>query len=798
MLQAKKAINQQLLAYSIYDTHLHISTDKGIIKVYPYTQDIIRILYTLKDVETAQNSLGIIANQKEISWQVEETSTSLLLKTDKLIIDILKETCAITYKDSDDNLLLREPKYDGKVLDPFSSYKTLLDDDTEVEKIGTADGIKETIVNARKEFDRTLYHGKLSFEWQEDESLYGLGQQEEGVLNLRGHRQYVYQANKKIAMPFLISSKGYGLLLDTYSPIIFSDNCYGSYLHTEAVETLDFYFILGPKYDHIISGYRHLTGQATMLPKWAFGYMQSFERYESAQELIETVEEYRRRSIPIDCIVLDWQSWEGEQWGQKGFDRSRFPDPKAMIDELHKHHVAFMISIWPNMDSSTDNHKDLLDNGGLLQRSDLYNAFDSNSRDIYWQQTKYALFNYGIDAWWTDASEPFTPAWLSEEKIEPEHAYMKFHDIAKTYVDETMTNAYPIVHAQTLYEGQRSVTSDKRVCNLTRSGYTGQQRYGNILWSGDIIAKWSTLRQQIASGLNLCASGLPYWTLDIGAFFVKRSTAWYWQGDYDLGNQDPNYRKLYTRWFQYATFLPVLRAHGTDTRREVWQFGDKGDIYYDTIVKFIQLRYKLLPYIYSMAGQVTQLDYTMMRLLAFDFNHDPKVHWITDQYMFGPSFMVCPITDDTSKRSVYLPSESKWYDYWSSKIYEGGQTLILESPMDQLPLFIKAGSIIPTSNKDIQHTGDCPTDRYDLNVYTGADGEFTLYEDAGDNYDYEQGQFRMLKITWNDDLQELILHDSEGSYDGMANTIDFNIIINGEVSSSLAYTGKKTVFRVNK
>lgn len=791
MLEAKNQKNSKVISHHITSSYIKLCTDNGYLKLEPYDDKIIRITYNEMDDFTTEKTLGVIGDNQNPKWHVEESLTSFILHTKAVHVMISKETCALSFRDVNGNDLLKEPKFDGKALDPFDSYKTILDDSAIIKRVDSADGVKETIINANKVFDQKLYHGRLTFEWQDDEALYGLGQQEEGTLNLRGTVQYVHQENKKTAVPFLLSSKLYGLLLDTYSPIIFSDNEYGSYLYSEAVESLDYYFIHGHNFDEIISGYRQLTGQATMLPKWVFGYMQSFERYESAAELIDTVQEHHNRAIPIDSIVLDWQSWEENQWGQKSFDQGRFGKPSSMIDQLHDLNVHFMISLWPNMHECTDNSKEFKEKGGLFQRSDLYNAFDPSARDLYWSQTKEGLFDHGIDAWWTDASEPFTPAWLSERPYEPSQLLMNFHNMAKTYIKETHTNAYPLVHGQTIYEGQRSVTNDKRVVNLTRSGYTGQQRYGNILWSGDLTAKWSTLKKQIAAGLNLCASGIPYWTLDIGGFFVKRSTAWYWNGDYDLGNQDPAYRELYTRWFQFATFLPILRAHGTDTRREVWQFGEPGTIYYDTIVNFIKLRYRLIPYIYSLAGMVTQKDLTILRLLAFDYNNDPAVHEINDQYMFGDAFMVCPIVESAEERYAYLPKGSDWYDFWTGHKYSGGMTTLAKAPIDRIPLFVKSGAIIPMA-KEAQNTKQILEYIIDLHIYTGSDGTFTLYLDSNDGYGYENDEFATIDMTWHDDSATLTLSKRTGSYMAMPLNITFNIFVNGCSSSSHVYNGAYT------
>lgn len=803
MLQARPPLNSKILSYTRTGDYLHITTDNGQLKLQPYTNSIIRITYTLQDEFSSHKTLGIIAEADSVDWDVSETEEAIELSTDSLHLSISRFTSAITYRYKNGKLLLSEANYDSKLMEAFDSYKTILDEDSVI-KIETADGIKDSIVNAKKSYDRTLYHTKLQMQWQDGEALYGMGQHEEGILNLRGHVQYGHQANMKIAIPFLLSTNNYGLLLDTYSPTIFNDNEFGSYLYTEAVEELDYYFIHGDNFDQIISGYRSLTGQAAMLPRWAFGYMQSFERYESADELIATVEEYRNREIPLDSIVLDWQSWEGEKWGQKTFDNNRFPDPKAMTDKLHDLGAHFMISIWPNMRDMTPNNQEFKEKGGLFQQSDIYDAFDQDAKDLYWKQTKEGLFDYGVDAWWTDSCEPFAPEWSCRNKPEPGRNFTAFHETARTYMDETLTNAYAFVHSKTIFEGQRNVTSDKRVTNLTRSGYTGQQRFGNIFWSGDIAAKWSTLKNQIAAGLNFCASGLPYWTLDIGAFFVKHGLPWFWDGDYELGNQDPAYRELYTRWFQYATFLPVLRAHGTDTRREVWQFGEEGSPHYDAIVKFIKLRYKLMPYIYSLAGMVTQRDYTMLRLLAFDYGEDSNVYDIDDQFMFGNALMICPVTEASSaaaglltvNREVYLPKGSDWYDYWTGDRYEGGQMITASASIDAIPIFVPSGAVIPMT-KPVQYTKEMDDKEYDLHIYTGHDGSFTLYLDEGDNYNYENGAFATVAFDWIDSAGTLKISDLSGGYAGLPEQLSVNVYIDGHNKSALIYDHKALTLQID-
>ena len=428
------------------------------------------------------------------------------------------------------------------------------------------------------------------------------------------------------------------------------------------------------------------------------------------------VKEYRQRQIPLDGIVLDWRSWPGDLWGQKSLDPERFPQPQAMIEELHRLQARLMVSIWPTMHNHGPNHREMLEQGFLLGDQVTYNAFDEQARALYWKQANEGLFSLGVDAWWCDCTEPFEADWTGETRPEPEERRRMNTEEAKKYLDPQYINAYSLQHSRGIYEGQRLTTRSKRVVNLTRSAYAGQQRYGTITWSGDISAKWQTLKQQIAAGINFCVTGLPYWTADIGAFFVAKKDLWFWDGDFPEGCEDLGYREFYVRFFQYGTFLPLFRSHGTDTPREVWRFGEPGSRFYDTLVTFIRLRYRLLPYIYSLAGRVTQEDYTMLRALAFDFRQDPQVYNIADQYLFGPAFLVNPVTEPmyylpgsqplpphSQTRQVYLPAGSDWYDFWTGRRFSGAQTVEADAPLEILPLFVRAGSIVPFG-PDIQST----------------------------------------------------------------------------------------------
>ena len=470
-------------------------------------------------------------------------------------------------------------------------------------------------------------------------------------------------------------------------------------------------------------------------------------------------------------------SWPGNLWGEKSFDETRYPDPKGMMEELHDMDAHLLISVWPHVTEGGDNHKEFKEKNLLLPMSNIYNAFDPQGRKLYWEQANRGLFSKGIDGWWCDNCEPITPEWTRIEKPEPSALYHDYVKDSSNHMPVEKCNSYGLVHAQSMYEGQRADCTKKRVINLTRSGYTGSQRYGTILWSGDTYASWDTLKKQIAAGLNFCASGLPYWTLDIGAFFIKRGTNWFWCGEYEGGNDDLGYRELYTRWFQYGAFLPIFRAHGTDIRREVWAFGEPGEIFYDALVSAINLRYQLMPYIYSLAGNCWLNDDTMMRMLAFDFPHDTKAADVKDQYMFGRNIMVCPVTEpmyyeaeskpiasSIYSRKVYLPSGTGWYDFWTNQRYEGGSIIETAADINKIPLFVPEGSIIPM-------------DGGELRVYPGKNGEFMLYEDEGDGYGYEKGAYSLTRIIWRDDIKE-VAYNTVHSFNEQAGEIpNFNVVL---------------------
>ena len=796
-----------LIKFTTQPGELRLETSRGLISLIAYSPFMVRIRYTLEPDFSQKESLMVVPDaQTPTNVDVRETEDSLLFSTSELTIQINRSTLAFKYLDKHNQILTREPDRGGKTLIPMNVTKFIPDKENDIQTEVGADGLRVLAGSFREVVDRKAYHTKLEFEWMNGEALYGLGSHEEGMLNLRGQHQYLYQQNMKAVVPILLSTRGYGIVLDNYSFMTFHDDAFGSYLWSDIADELDFYFIYGPEFDQIVNGIRKLTGKTPMLPRWAFGYIQSKERYESQNELIEVVQEYRKRGLPLDCIVLDWKSWPEGLWGQKTLDPERFPDPKEMTAELHRLNAHLMVSIWPIMSPDSDNCIEMRDQGYLLGNHATYDAFQEKARELYWKQANEGLFSHNMDAWWCDCTEPFEADWKDAFKPEPEERTQINTNEAKKYLDPQYINAYSLLHSRGIYEGQRQTTDQKRVVNLTRSAYAGQHRYGTITWSGDPAATWETLRCQIADGLNFCVTGSPYWTVDIGAFFVKnKPELWFWRGDYDQGVDDLGYRELYVRWFQFGAFLPMFRSHGTDTPREIWRFGNPGEPMYDTLVKFLRLRYQLMPYIYSLVGLTTHKDYSMLRSLPFDFRSDPATYNISDQFMFGPALLASPVTKPMyygpnsvpltgveKTRPVYLPAGSDWYDFWTGERYVGSQTLSAYADLETMPLYVRAGSIIPFG-PDIFHTNE-PQAMVKLRIYPGQDGTFTLYQDEGDNYNYEKGFFTTIQLRWEDKNRRLIFEKRKGKYPGMSKTLEFRISVVGETHEcQIMYDGTQMI-----
>ncbi len=771
---------------------------------------IARVTFTEKKPFKEDSSLIVVKDRTPyvIPYKLEEGEESFTISTNALKLVIAKQTGAISYFDNAGELLVREPKRGGNWLTTKPVFRNVFMQGAKVAAGQSIDGARAIVEDFERVLDRNAFEAKLEFVFDEREALFGLGSHEEGYGNLRGKSRDLYQQNMKAVVPYFVSTKGYGVLLDCSSLMTFHDDAYGSFLWADVVDELDFYFIHGKSFDDITRGYHELTGKPPMLPKWAFGYAQSKERYVNAGEMLEVVREYRRRRIPLDLIVLDWKSWpNGSGWGQKSFDPVRFPDPQKFTQALHELGARLMVSIWPIMTGNCENQQDLRERGLMLGNQSTYDAFREEARRCYWDQANAGLFSKDIDGWWCDCTEPFEADWQGAVKPERHNRLLINTEQSKRYLDPGLINAYSLLHSKGIYEGQRQTTNAKRVINLTRSSYAGQHRYATITWSGDISATWETLRRSIPEGVNFCVTGEPYWTLDIGGFFVKNDpTLWFWRGDYDAGcrgltdgnalEPDPNdcgctdkgFWELYTRWLQYAAFLPIFRSHGTDAAREIWRFGEPGTPFYDTLAKFIRLRYQLIPYIYSLAARVTLNSYTIVRAPALAFPDDPVTYALTDQFLFGPAFMVCPVTRPMyfernslalqnleKQRAVYLPRGCKWYDYWTEKAYDGGQMMKADAPLEILPLFIPAGSIIPMSPV-MQYVDERPDAPYEIRIYRGASSSFALYEDAGDGYDYEKGEYAIVNLCWDEQRSELIIGRRSGAFRGMVQSREYELV----------------------
>jgi alpha-D-xyloside xylohydrolase len=579
----------------------------------------------------------------------------------------------------------------------------------------------------------------------------------------------------------------------------------------ESGSQLNYYFIQGKNLDEVIGGYREITGQSSILPKWAMGLWQSRERYKTQDEILQTVSEFRKRKIPLDNIVLDWSYWKENDWGSQEFDSSRFADPAGMIKTLHEqYNTRFMISVWPKFYEGLPVYETFNNNGWLFKRniaekrrdwigkgytSTFYDAFNPQARTAFWNLLNEKLYNKGIDAWWLDATEPDIHSNMSVEERK-----QTMNPTALGAANRYF-NAFPLMNTRGVYEGQRNTKPNERVFILTRSAFAGQQRYAAASWSGDIAARWHDLKDQIAAGLNFSLSGLPNWTVDIGGFAVEKRFV---DGQ---GENLEEWRELMTRWYQFGAFCPLFRVHGQYPFREIFNVAPESHPAYQSMLYYDKLRYRLMPYIYSLAGRTYHDHYTIMRGLAMDFPNDPQVKDIGDQYMFGPSLLVNPVyTYKATNRKVYLPAGTGWYEYHTGNYIPGGQEIQATAPLERIPLFIKEGSIV-TAGPEIQFTAEKPADPITLLVYTGQDAQFSLYEDEGTNYNYEKGAYANIPFTYEEATQTLTIGNREGAFTGMLQQRTFRVIwiskthpkpfdVDGKADHIIKYTGKKVTVKM--
>jgi alpha-D-xyloside xylohydrolase len=834
----------------------------------------------------------------EVGFEQTEDKKTIRLKTNSLIVSINKANLDLSYYTTDGSVILKEN--------------------------GTG-------------FSPIVYSGDSGFQVQQrfiltpEEGIYGLGQHQYGYMNYRGKTVKLVQTNTDAVNPFMISTRGFGVLWDNYSKTIFEDNGTDmTSLWSDIGDNIDYYFVAGWDMDKIIAGYRTLTGQAPLYGKWAYGYWQSKEHYDTQAEIMGVAEKYRKLKIPIDNMIQDWDYWNGaENWSGMFFDKTLFPNPTEMCDRLHAMNFHVIISIWPALGPNTEIYAEMNRNGYLYDPVGwagfkYYDAFNPAANRLYWKYLKSGLYSKGLDGWWIDSTEPDVVNALTKESTEYE---MK--KVGRNYLGSwaRYLNAFSLVMTDDIYKNWRAETSDRRAYVLTRSTYAGQQRNAATTWSGDIGASWEIYKQQITAGINHSMSGIPYWTFDIGAFVIGA-----YDGVFMNGGKDPAYQELYARMFQLGTFTPIFRSHGSETPREIWEMGE----FIQPLIKFDNLRYRLMPYIYSLAWKITSANYTLMRGLPMDFMDDKNTFSIGDQFMFGPSIMVCPVTEymyhrppgasvviapeyfttndgkkgisakyykdnkyevpgseqidpnidvfwytgrpeyvsdsmfsirwegkltpgetgqhqfhlksfdakrlilngDTLKmvytsveqyseivelkagvpydliletensstgaarmqlfwktpaifaqeklvenrdetRDVYLPSSTKWFDFWTGEEFMGQRTLTANAPIDIIPLYIKAGSILPMG-PFLQYTGEKPADPIELRIYPGTDGEFTLYEDENDNYNYEQGIYSTIDFTWEDATRTLGISARKGEFPGMLSERTFQVVVVGQ------------------
>jgi alpha-D-xyloside xylohydrolase len=731
----------------------------GTVKLQVCSDSIIHVLYS--PTANFPDRPDYVVTRKAWDtprWNLQSTEEDLTISTSRLNVVVSRKDGAITYRDSQGKQLVQE------------ANRTL----TPVRVNGEDTYRAESFVNI----------------YGSNEALYALGQHQAGVWNYRGESVDISQDNSNISIPFLVSSAGYGIFWNNDSRSRFN-NRFANYLYisSEVADLIDYYFFYGPDLDNIVADYRDLTGQAPMFGKWAFGFWQCKNRYKSQDEILAIAKKYRSLHIPVDNIVQDWFWWNRK--GEFTFNPN-YPDPKGMIDQLHGENFHLMISIWPFFEPGSANYDYMESQGWFVDRFKfakppyhtsgmaVYDATNAGARKFYWDKLNEGLFSLGADAWWMDTTEPETEG--QEENILLEHKL-------SAGSGNRLLNVYPLLDTGAVYQGQRSASDNKRVFILSRSAFAGSQRNAVTAWSGDINSDWLSFRRQIPAGLNFALSGMPYWTTDIGGFV---------SGNPD----DPAYRELFVRWFEYGVFCPIFRVHGTRStnQNEIWSYGPEAQT---ILTKFDRLRYRLLPYIYSLAFRTTSASYTPMRPLAMDFRTDTRALNIGDQFMFGPALLVNPVTEPLATTlHLYLP-RAKWYDFWSGTSLAGARTIDASAPLDRLPLYVRAGSILPMGPEQ-EWSDQKREDPIELRVYRGADGEFTLYEDENDNYHYEKGAYATIPFYWNEAKQALTIGDRKGRFPNMLETRTFKIVFVSEnhgigvdsldkADKTVAYSGKEIV-----
>lgn len=780
-----------------------ISGKQTDIEIQWFGPNTLRVLKTPQGKSVKKESLSVIAQPQNYGIKITTPGNGcIVMKSQTLTVILNPQTGIITYaKPNGDALLIEQENV--KAFTPVNDA------------------------------GRSTYSVYQGFTTSKEEGLYGLGQLQNGQMMQRGMTKHLVQGNVEDVSPFFQSTKGYGVFWDNYSGTTYTDNEQETSFCSEVGDCIDYYFMYGGSADGVIAEVRALTGDVPMMPLWSYGFMQSKERYKSQEETVGVVKKYRELGIPLDCIIQDWQYWgHNYLWNAMDFQNPAFSRPKDMIDEVHALNARMMISIWSSFGPATKPYR-ALDKEGLLFDIEtwpqsgvdgwppnleypsgvrVYDAYSPKARDIYWEHLNKGIFQLGMDGWWMDSTEP-------------DHFNHKESDFDRqtglgSY--RSVRNAYPLVSVGGVSDHQRALTQDKRVIILTRSGFLGQQRYGSNVWSGDVQSSWDMFRKQITAGLNFSLTGMPHWNSDLGGFFAgSYNTSW---GD-NSATRNPMYQELYVRWLQFGVFCPMMRSHGADVPREFYWYGKKGEPVYDALVDAVKLRYTLLPYIYSTSWDVTHNRSTFMRALFMDFVNDKQTWNVNDEYMFGKAFLVAPVlhaqytpevqqktleenegwnrdskksaktpilTDFTHSKNmeVYLPASTRWYNFWTNEAIEGGQKLVISTTLNRIPLFVRAGSIVPCG-PDVQYTGEKKWDNLTLCVYPGENGNFTLYEDEGDNYNYENGAYTEIPMNWDNASRILTVGARKGEYNGMLQKRQFIVKAIDGNSKTVTYTGKK-------
>lgn len=772
-------------------TGIKASVNSIVTEIQYYSPTTVRIIKYPVGNDFQKESLSVIQQPEKTNFSVQQRGSELLLKSKSLHITFNLDNSQVVFHHKGKHLLSEKP-----VGTNFSGFNDA--------------GTPALSVSQ-------------SFILDVDEAIYGFGQQQQGKMSQRGVKLNMVQGNTDDYIPFMHSAKGYGLFWDNYSPTIFEDSSDSTRFQSEVGEGVDYYFMYGGNADGVVACMRELTGQAPMFPLWTYGFWQSRERYKSQDELVGVVKKFRELGVPLDGIIQDWQYWGNNyQWNAMDFVNPGFYNPQKMIDDVHSMNAHMIISIWNSFGPKTKQYRELDSIGALFSFSTwpqsgsegwpprmdypsgvrVYDAYNPMAREIYWKYLNEGIFSKGIDGWWIDSSEP--------DHLDPKPSDLD----TKTYLGSfrKVRNAFPLMTVGGVADHQLAQSTEKRVFILTRSAFAGQQRYGANLWSGDVVASWDALRNQISAGLNVSMTGMPYWNSDIGGFFL-------WDFKNPLANAD--YRELHVRWMQFGAFTPMMRSHGEGYPREIYQFGEKGNPTYDAIEKYIRLRYHLLPYLYSISWEVTSQQSSMMRALVMDFASDKQALDINDEFMVGKSLLVSPVTEPmywknkqsgaktmmvedfsiVKSKEVYLPKGADWFDFWTGDYMPGGQKVAKEVPLDILPLYVKAGSIVPWGPA-VQYADEKKWDNLEIRVYEGANGEFVLYEDENDNYNYKNGVYSTIRFSWNNKKKTLTIEDRKGSFPGMIANRTFNIVfvnseqgIGAELSVAydyvVSYSGKK-------